>query len=351
MIFTVLGPFITSFIISFFAIPVIIKVADLKHLMDEPDQNRKLHKIKTPTLGGIALFAGTLFAFSSFNDYLKSPEINFMIPAIVLLFFAGIKDDILAISPLKKLAVQCVCAALVTILGNLRLTSLWGMFGINEIPIVAGSAITFLLIVALINAYNLIDGVNGLAGGLGFIACMFFGTWFEMTHVQSLAILSFALAGSLLGFLYFNFKNAKIFMGDTGSMIIGFIISILLIKFVENNRIPGFEVSEYYIKAAPAVALSAVMVPLLDMTRVFFYRLLKRRSPFSADRSHIHHILLDSGLSHIQTSSILYVVTIILILLSLQFHELRSLDLTLYLTSAIYLGSFVAIKIKQLKNN
>ena len=211
MFFTILGPFLTSLFIAAFSIPVIIRVAALKHLMDEPDQERKLHSIKTPTLGGIAIFAGTLFAFSAFTDYFQSAEITFMIPALILLFFAGIKDDILLLSPWKKLGVQVICAILLTAFGHLRLTSLWGMFEINEISPLTGSFLTILLIVALINAFNLIDGVNGLAAGLGLITSVFLGTWFDLTGAQAQAILAFSLAGALLGFLFFNFKNAKIF--------------------------------------------------------------------------------------------------------------------------------------------
>lgn len=343
MFFTLLGPFVTSLFIAIFAIPVIIKVAALKHLMDEPDQKRKLHSVKTPTLGGIAIFAGTLFAFSAFTDYLHTQEIKFMIPALVLLFFAGIKDDILLLSPWKKLGIQVICALLLTFFGHLRLTSLWGMFGINEISPLAGGILTFVLIIALINAFNLIDGVNGLAGGLGLIASLFFGTWFELTGAQSQAILAFSLSGALLGFLRYNFSNAKIFMGDTGSMIIGFIISILAIKFVENNRLIVDANSLYYIKAAPGVALAVVLVPLFDMSRVFFYRLLQKRSPFSADRAHIHHVLLDTGLSHIETSICLYGVAIIAILSALALKELRSLELTLLLL--LLMGTLVLVAI------
>lgn len=343
MLFTVLGPFITSLFIAIFAIPVIIRVADLKHLMDEPDQDRKLHKTKTPTLGGVAIFAGCLFAYSSYSDYLHTIDVKFMIPALVLLFFAGIKDDILLLSPLKKLGIQFICAALLTVLGNLRLSSLWGMFGINEIHPFIGTSITFLLIVSLINAFNLIDGANGLAGGLGLIASLFFGAWFYATGSQSLTILSFSLAGSLLGFLFFNFRHAKIFMGDTGSMIIGFIISILAIKFIENNRLPGIETSAYYIKAAPAIALACVLIPLYDMSRVFFYRIISKRSPFSADRSHIHHLLIDIGLSHTKTSLILHAVSLFFILISLLFRDLRSLDLSLGLIALISALTFILI--------
>ncbi len=330
MLNTTLWPFLTSLLIAAISIPVIIRVAALKHLMDEPDEDRKLHKHKTPTLGGVAIFAGTLFAFSAFSDFLKLPEITFMIPALILLFFAGIKDDILVLSPLKKLGVQIFCAALIVVLGNLRLTSLWGIFGITDISPFTGITITLFLIVALINAFNLIDGINGLAGGLGLISSTFFGIWFVLTDHMSLSVLSFSLAGALLGFLYYNFKPSRIFMGDTGSMMIGFIVSILAIKFIESNR-SGIESSPYFIKAAPGVAVAAVLIPLLDMTRVFFYRLSKKKSPFSADRSHIHHILQDIGLSHEWISILLWTSSVAIIGVSLYLRDLRSMEVVLIL--------------------
>lgn len=335
MLFSVIGPFLIALLISSFSIPVIIKVADLKHLMDEPDGERKLHSKRTPTLGGIAIFAGTVFAYSAFIDYLKIDDIKFLTSALVLLFFAGVKDDILVLTPFKKLLVQMTCSGLIVFFGRHHLTSLWGMFGINEISPTLGSAISFFLIVALINAYNLIDGVNGLAGTLGLIACLFFGSWFHLAGNQTHSILCFALAGALLGFLYFNFRNARIFMGDTGSMTVGFITAIIAIKFVEANRVNGLENAFLYIKAAPAIALAPVLLPLFDMTRVFFLRISSGKSPFSADRKHIHHIMLDAGLSHLQTTIALSALSITIIILSIALRDLRSLDVTLIATFAI----------------
>lgn len=348
MIFTVLFPFIVAQIIALMMIPAIIKIADVKHLMDEPDTTRKTHKNLTPTLGGVAIFGGTVFSFSFFNDYLATAhDIKYMTAAIILLFFAGIKDDILALSPIKKLAIQMACALLITLMGRLYLTNLWGMFRINEISPIVGILITFFIIVALINAFNLIDGVNGLAGGLGLIGCLFFGTWFNLTGAQSLSILSFSLAGALLGFLYFNFGKGRIFMGDTGSMLIGFIISILAIKFIENNRVPGFEDSPFYIKAAPGVAVSIVLVPLFDMSRVFFQRIIQGRHPFSADRLHIHHALMDLGLSHTKISLMLYSYSIIIIAISLGLREMRSMNLVLVLLALCSITSFALFRYRK----
>ncbi|WP_415062055.1 glycosyltransferase family 4 protein [Bdellovibrio sp.] len=349
MLFNTFWPFIVSLLFSAFSIPIIIKVAAIKHLMDEPDSNRKVHSQKTPTLGGVAIFAGTIFAYSAFSDYVNASDIKFMNSALILLFFAGIKDDILLLSPLKKLGVQLICALLITVFGSLRITSLWGMLGITDISPLTGIAITFLFVVALINAFNLIDGVNGLAGGLGLISALFFGSWFALTGAASLSILAFSLSGALVGFLIFNFKHGKIFMGDTGSMMIGFIISILVIKFIENNRLPGVENSSFYIKAAPAVALSAILIPLLDMTRVFFNRIIHKKSPFAADRNHIHHILLDLSLSHIHISLLLYLFSFVFIGIGLYLKELRSLSAILILVGLATLALIFAISLKKHK--
>lgn len=347
-------PFAVSLLIALVSTPAIIKVAALKHLMDEPDTDRKLHSERTPTLGGISIFAATVFSFSFFNDYLGvRNEILFITPGIVLLFFAGIKDDILLLSPMKKLAVQMISALLITVLGKLYLTNLWGMFEINDITPWTGIPITFIAIVAVINAFNLIDGVNGLAGGLGLIASLFFGTWFFLTDASSLSILSFSLAGALLGFLYFNFHRGKIFMGDTGSMLIGFIISILAIKFVENNRANGMYLSPHYIRAAPGVAVATILIPLVDMVRVFFHRIICGKSPFNADRRHLHHIMLDLGMSQTIVSITLYFACVGFIALSLYLKDLRSMQLVLILTFialSMTLALTIIKKIKLSKN-
>lgn len=335
MILITLWPFALALIASLFCLPTIISVANLKHLTDAPDTHRKLHKKITPTLGGIAIFAGTVFAFAAMTDYLAvRSEIQFMTSALILLFFAGVKDDIQGLSPVKKLMIQFFCGAALTAVGNMRITSLWGIFGVLEIPPLVGTIVTFILIVALINAFNLIDGIDGLAGGLGLIASLFFGTWFALTGNSFSSILAFSLSGALLGFLFFNFKNAKIFMGDTGSMLVGFIISILTIKFIEGNRVAEIASSIYYIKAAPGVAIAAVMVPLLDMTRLFFMRMLSGKNPFSADRNHIHHLLLDMGLSPVQAVLALYSGSLFFILLSLYLRDIRSFNLVLIIVAS-----------------
>jgi UDP-N-acetylmuramyl pentapeptide phosphotransferase/UDP-N-acetylglucosamine-1-phosphate transferase len=170
-----------------------------------------------------------------------------------------------------------------------------GLLGITEIPLAVSYLLSYISIIVIINAFNLIDGVDGLAGTLGLLTMTIFGSYFFMANMIAYSILAFSLAGSLLAFLLFNYNPAKIFMGDSGSLILGLVNAILVIKFITiaDNRSSG-----YFMESSVAIGFSILMVPLTDTLRVFSMRIFKGRSPFSADREHIHHLLLDRGLNH-----------------------------------------------------
>lgn len=342
--------FFISLVISAWSIPVIIRVANLKNLTDAPDANRKTHVGTIPTLGGIAIFSGTLVAFSGLYDWLGFSDLRFITPALVILFFAGIKDDVLALDPLKKLMIQVLCASIITYFGNLRITSLWGIMEVQDVSFWPGVLLTVFLIIALINAFNLIDGINGLAGTLGLLASLCFGTWFALNNFGSLTILSFALSGALLGFLFFNYNRAKIFMGDTGSMALGFIVAILAIRFIEANRVQ-IENLNFPIINAPAVAFSILAIPLFDMARVFILRLVEKKSPFSADRRHVHHYFVDNGWSHANSTGALLFINVSCIVIALPLNSFRSawsvLILVGYLVLLYTLGLYLLNRRKQ----
>jgi len=303
MIYVLVATFLAALVIAWMSIPVIIKVAEEKHLYDEPDEARKSHVNKIPTLGGIAIFAGTVISASFFANQSSSLDLWAFLSAMTILFFTGIKDDIIPLSPYKKFIAQLLATLIIVLWGNVQLSSFYGFFFVYEVhPILLSLASVFTIIV-IINAFNLIDGVNGLAGGIGFIVLVVFGSWFYTHGETSLAIWAFAACGALLGFLRYNLLvNAKIFMGDTGSLILGFISAVFAIRFIEMNKM---ELS-FAGGKAPIFAIAVLMVPLFDTIRVFTIRLLNKRSPFSGDRNHLHHLLLDIGFNHIQTSFILY---------------------------------------------
>jgi UDP-GlcNAc:undecaprenyl-phosphate/decaprenyl-phosphate GlcNAc-1-phosphate transferase len=283
-----------AFLITFFAIPVIIQVAKDKKLFDEPDE-RKVHKTVIPTLGGLGIFAGFIIATLMGVPSGITSELQYFAAAATVIFFLGIKDDILVLSASKKFIGQLIAAGIIIKFGGVQLNNMHGFMGIYEIPHVASIVLSIFTIIVITNSFNLIDGVDGLAGSLGLLTTLVFGVYFFYAGQLTYAVMAFALAGSTIGFLIYNFSPAKIFMGDTGSLLLGLINSILVIKFI---NVAGNPASNFPVEAAPALGFAILMIPLFDTLRVFGLRILDRRSPFSPDRTHVHHFLLDLGLSH-----------------------------------------------------
>lgn len=283
-----------AFLITFFAIPVIIQVAKDKMLFDEPDE-RKVHKNVIPTLGGLGIFAGFLIATLMGVPSGITSELQYFAAAATVIFFLGIKDDILILSASKKFIGQLIAAGIIIKFGGIQISNMHGLLGIYEIPHVASIVLSLFTIIVITNSFNLIDGVDGLAGSLGLITTLVFGIYFFYAGQLTFAVMALSLAGSIIAFLIYNFSPAKIFMGDTGSLLLGLINSILVIKFI---NVAGNPASNFPIEAAPAIGFAILMIPLFDTLRVFGLRILDRRSPFSPDRNHVHHFLLDLGLSH-----------------------------------------------------
>lgn len=283
-----------GFLITFFAIPVIIQVAKDKKLFDEPDE-RKVHKNVIPTLGGLGIFAGFIIATLMGVPPGITSELQYFAAAATVIFFLGIKDDILVLSASKKFIGQLIAAGIIIKFGGVQITNMHGFLGVHEIPRVASIVLSIFTIVVITNSFNLIDGVDGLAGSLGLLTTLVFGLYFFYAGQLTYAVIGFALAGSTFGFLIYNFSPARIFMGDTGSLLLGLINSILVMKFI---NVAGNPVSNMPLDSAPAIGFSILMIPLFDTLRVFGLRILNRRSPFSPDRTHIHHFLLDLGFSH-----------------------------------------------------
>jgi len=310
-----------SFAVTYLSIPVIIFVANSKKLYDVPDA-RKIHDVPIPSLGGLGIFAGFIMAVLTIINFSEAADFQYFCAAAFVIFFLGLKDDILDITPIKKFIGQVGAAFLIIYKGNIQIQSMHGFLGINQLPPMFSLIFTYLTVIVIINSFNLIDGVDGLAGSLALMAAIIFGIYFYEVNMLPYAILSFATAGSLIAFLIFNFQPAKIFMGDTGSLLLGLINAILVIKFINVANLPDIKMP---ISAAPAIGFAILMVPLLDTLRVFGIRIGHRRSPFSPDRNHIHHLLLDRGLSHRTITITLVGVNFLFIILV---YALRSIDCT-----------------------
>jgi UDP-GlcNAc:undecaprenyl-phosphate GlcNAc-1-phosphate transferase len=315
--------FLTSFLVAFICTPPLIRVSLRKNLTDTPGDLRKLHTRSIPTLGGVMIFAGTIFAFTlllpSILDYLRTDgeikvaesDSSYLIASILLLFFIGIKDDIIGTAAIFKLLGHIMVGMILVLMGNIRITGFHGLFGQYALPYWGSVFLSVFTYVVIINAINFIDGIDGLAAGVGFIGALSFGIWFGFAHSYMMASLAFALCGSLLGFLIYNFSPAKIFMGDSGSLIIGLILCVLGIKLIEFDpaQLPQSVVGI----SRPLFVMSVLAYPLIDALRIVILRSLKGSSPLEADRNHIHHALLDMKLNHRQISIVLYAYTILII--------------------------------------
>lgn len=307
----ILPAVLTAYVISYISMPAVIRVTELKNLIDIPDGYRRLHGKVIPTLGGVGIIAAFIISYSVWGQVVSLSSFPFFIAALFILFLLGVRDDIVELTPFKKFVVQMVAVLILVYGDGIVLTGFGGMFGFENVSWVAGSVASVIILLAIINAYNLIDGIDGLAGGVGVIASSILGIWFWGAGFLSLAILSFSLSGALIGFLSFNMFPAKIFMGDTGAMSIGFILGYLSLEFlILNHSLLG---RPWHISNGEVLAVSILIVPIIDTLRVIVLRLKKGVSPFNGDRSHIHHKMLDMGISPLHSAFILWLINILMI--------------------------------------
>lgn len=337
--YDVILAFITSFALTYLAIPSIIHLAHKKNLMDEPGERRS-HKVSTPSLGGIGIFAGTLFSIILWTPFNYFGDLQYILCAFIIIFLIGAKDDIDPISPTKKFLGELFAAGILVFRANIRLTSLYGFFGIYQIPETASIILSVFTIIVIINAFNLIDGINGLSASLGLLITSVLGSWFLMIGSIELSIVAFSLGGALIAFLKYNITPAKIFMGDTGALLLGLVCSILAIKFIElHNDLVN---SPFTFSSAPSIAIAILILPLFDTLRVFLLRLYEGRSPFNPDRKHIHHILIDLGLTHMQATGVLFLTNILFIVLAVMLQDIGNLTLLIVILALAFLLSIFA---------
>jgi len=337
-----------AFVVTFIAIPSIVDVSRTKHLFDVPN-GRTSHDVSTPTLGGLAIFAGFIISAMIFLYIPDIPYIQYVIAGVVIVFFIGLKDDIIAIAPMTKFIGQLFAATIIIDLGGVRLTGFYGLFGITDIGYYGSDLLTIFVIIAIVNAFNLIDGIDGLAAGVGIIASVVFGVWFYQVGQLQLAIVACALIGALLAFLWFNVFSVKrkIFMGDIGSLLLGFIMALFAIKFNEINASLGSH--QWRIVAAPAVSIGILIVPIYDTIRVFILRLSRGQSPFYPDRTHVHHDMLELTGSHTKSTAIILSVNVIIIIIAFLFSYLRIYQLTLILIGLAAIFSAIPHYLLKLK--
>jgi UDP-N-acetylmuramyl pentapeptide phosphotransferase/UDP-N-acetylglucosamine-1-phosphate transferase len=332
-LYSIVG-FILGFGLVYFSIPPLIRVSVAKHLYDTPNE-RKASKVVVPTIGGVAIFIGFILSTIIATDGFSFAELKYLIAAVIVLFFLGLNDDLIDIQARKKLLIQLGVAIMLIVVGGFRFTSLHGFLGFYEISYPISFAITLFTMIALINAFNLIDGIDGLASGISILISGVLGFWFLLSGHPEYGIMSFCLTGSLAAFFIFNVfgKTNKIFMGDNGSLVLGVIMAIMAIKFNEfniNQMLP------HTLQNAPAISIGIFIIPVIDTLMVILIRASEGRSPFVPDMNHLHHQFLKLGNSHLKSTS--YIVLINMFFITLTFFLHKLLDINSLLIAIITLG-------------
>jgi len=299
---------LTAFLITFLAIPKLIHFAKKLRLFDNAG-DRSSHKGSTPFFGGIAIFTGIICSLVFWEHNIEN--IQYILVSILIVFIVGVIDDLREITAFKKLIGQIIATLILIFLGDLKIDSMHGVLGIYDLPLWIGTLFTIFVVIVITNGFNLVDGVDGLAGGVGVISSFSFGIIALLMDQSDMALIAFTLMGALIGFLKYNLYPSRIFMGDTGSLVVGMILSILAINCIQYGLVT--ETLKFPNKG-PLLAIAFLAIPLFDSLRVFIVRTLKGDGPLNAGRDHIHHAFLDLNYGHKYTSIILYAFSVFLIL-------------------------------------
>jgi UDP-N-acetylmuramyl pentapeptide phosphotransferase/UDP-N-acetylglucosamine-1-phosphate transferase len=311
--------FVAALTIGFVSIPIVMKIAIKKDLVAKPN-HRTSHTGRIPNVGGISIFISFILAFLFASNFGQDNKMQFLVFTVLILFFVGLYDDIMIISARRKLVGELIGIAGMIFMGGFRLTNLHGFFGVHEITYFSSILLTFFVTIVIINAINLVDGIDGLASGIGMLISLFFGIYFYLIDNGQLAVLSFSLLGALVPFFIYNVfaKRSKIFMGDAGALILGVLLSVLTISFNEVNI--STELG-YHVINVPMVSICILVLPMFDTIRVFTIRIMHKKSPFSPDKNHLHHMFLALGYNHRQSTGILLIINVIYIAIGLLFQN------------------------------
>lgn len=323
-ILVVIGACIFSIIMEAMLLPRIIYISKKKRLFDMPDQ-RKIHQYPIPRLGGVSftpviLLVGFFCLFIRFkldawpNGPLleRVPEVLLLVCGLLMIYLLGVKDDLVGVGFKKKFLFQFIAS--LTIVGSgTYINNLYGLFGVNEIPDALGIVLSIGFITFATNAINLIDGADGLASGISLVALSAYGVMFALYGMWTYATFAFITIGILIPFFYYNFfhPTRKIFMGDTGSLTLGFLLAFMMLRLAKYP--PALEIVP---SGLIILILSALFIPLFDALKVMLLRIYLGKGPFSPDRNHIHHSLIDLGLSKRKVVFVILFASVIIIVLN-----------------------------------
>ena len=301
-----------SFLLGLIGMPVVVRIAKAKGFVVRPNK-RMSHEGDVPNIGGLNICFSFMLTYLLF-EFDQMDQSQFFLIGLFAIMAVGFIDDVLVLTPLAKLLGETLAGIALIGFADLRITHLHGLFGIMEISDPISYVLSLFILIAIINAINLIDGIDGLASGLGILYCLFFAIYFGLVGETSWSILGICMIGALAVFFIYNVfgHREKIFMGDSGSLLLGYLITAFVFHFCELNaydKVP----EAWHMSAAPAVAICVLTIPIFDTIRVSLTRIKQRRSPFQPDKNHIHHLLLRTGLNHVQTTGVLLSVSLLFI--------------------------------------
>lgn len=296
----ILAP-LTAFIGVWWIFFKILKLAKEKNMVDNPDA-RKLQKTPVPVLGGLAVFFGTACALTITSSIMPPANLGSLYGAMIMILYIGWLDDTQSLSPQVRIATELIAIGSLCVATGGGVNSLQGLWGIYEIPLWMGVPLTLFAGVGIINAVNMIDGVNGLSSGLSIASCTIFGTLMMMAGDYTNAVLSFGLVGAIIPFWLHNVfgKTSKIFIGDAGTMVLGVVFTWYVIQYLHTDSVVATGTPDT--ACLVSLCLSVLVVPIFDTLRVMLRRVMKGQSPFTADKTHLHHIFIAYGFSHSITS-------------------------------------------------
>lgn len=341
--------FAISAAIGWFAIPRIVIIAKIKRLFDEPNA-RKVHQGAIPRLGGLSFFPAALFSFAfvlglryyyGFDIPLDMQiellaEFLFVMAGMLILYFVGMADDLIGVGYRNKFVAQFFAGVCLVLAGG-TVFDLQGLFGIHRLPFALDALLTIIVVILTVNAFNLIDGVDGLCSGLGTIILTSLGLFFIYYRLFVYAMFAFGMVGVLIAFFQYNVLGTrlKVFMGDTGSLTLGYMIVFLGLKFINIENATLITLGS---DSTLALLIGLLFVPVFDTCRVFVSRVSRGRSPFYPDKNHVHHKLLKLNCSHLQSTGILLLLEVGFVLLNFVLAELIGLGVTWVLLVDVALG-------------
>lgn len=305
-----------GFILSYLIIPVIINVVKTLNLLEKVS-DRSSHTCPVPSFGGVAFFIVILIALGLSGEIYDRTQVLALLPGVLIVFFTGLKDDLTGTRPITKIIMQLLASASLVAYPQFNIVDLNGFLGIHQISEWLMFPLSLVVIIFFINAFNLIDGIDGYAGLIGIVIFSFYAFIFAMVRDWLMLSVCVSMIGAFIAFLRYNFsKNGKkIFLGDTGSLLLGFVIITFVFYIISKDYAHQLT---YFVpeQNLPYVLLAILFVPTFDASRVFITRLINHKSPFKADRSHMHHIILDGfEWSHKKTSFVIAVFNMLLVVL------------------------------------